>query len=99
MRFQIRYQRTALQDLETIIEYIKRESPERAQRLMEKIDYGISRLSRFPLSGSKPRDLLLQLQKYRILVIEAYLVFYRIRNRVVLIQRILHGKREYAFLF
>lgn len=48
--------------------------------------------------GQIPKDNRLQSLKYRILVIDSYLVFYVVKDTIVEIRRILHGKRRYSFL-
>jgi plasmid stabilization system protein ParE len=48
--------------------------------------------------GVVSKDIRLISLNYRMLVIENYLVFYIIKDDVVEIRRILHGKRKYSFL-
>jgi plasmid stabilization system protein ParE len=48
--------------------------------------------------GVTPKDRRLELLGYKILVIGNYLVFYVVRDDVVEIRRIIHGKRNYEFL-
>jgi addiction module RelE/StbE family toxin len=94
----IQYLPPAEKDLEELFSWIAQDYPSRAIKFLEKIDQKISRLSRFPFSGSIPKDLFLKRRGYRILIIEDYLIFYRFEKGKVWIYRILHGKRKYKFL-
>lgn len=96
--FSIHYSKPAERDLENLFDYIRRDSPERASQFLDKVDRTIGRLSRFPLSGTLPRDPYLQRKGYRIVIVGDYLAFYRFEKNKVWIKRILHGKRRYQFL-
>ena len=48
--------------------------------------------------GVIPNDLRLKSLNYRMLIIDNYLVFYVVKDCIVEIRRILHGRRKYAFL-
>jgi toxin ParE1/3/4 len=94
----ILYLPPAENDLIEILDYVRRESPTRAFKLLGQFDRAVSRLGRFPLSGAISRDPLLKQKGYRILVIGNYLVFYRFEGGLVSIYRVIHGKRRYEFL-
>lgn len=97
-RYSLSYLPRAKKDLEDLFDYICRDAPSRAPSFLRKIDRVVQRLKRFPLPGSLPKDRLLKGKGYRVLVIENYLLFYRIEKRVVWIYRILHGKRRYELI-
>jgi len=98
-RFEIRYLRTAEADLEEIFDYIVRDNPSAAAAMLEKFDDTISRLADNPHLGVAPRDDRLRRLGYRILIIEDYLVFYLVKSKTMQIRRIIHGARNYRFLF
>ena len=97
-KYKIRYLPAAVRDLATILEYIKKDNPDAALRLINEIDETILKLEDFPYMGVVPKDIRLKSLNYRMLIIENYLVFYIIKNDIVEIRRILHGKRKYSFL-
>jgi len=96
---EIRYLATAERDLGDIFEYILKDRPVVASSLLEEIDRSISRLSRNPELGVVPKDDRLKKLGYRVLIIRKYLVFYVVKNKSIQIRRILHGARQYGFLF
>ncbi|MFH0997538.1 MAG: type II toxin-antitoxin system RelE/ParE family toxin [Pseudomonadota bacterium] len=96
---EIRYLATAARDLDDIFEYIMRDSPGVAASLLEQIDRSISLLSCNPELGVVPKDDRLKKLGYRVLIIRKYLVFYVVKNEFIQIRRILHGARQYGFLF
>ena len=98
-RYEIRYLRTAEGDLEEIFDYIERDDPSAAAAMLEKFDGAISRLADNPHLGVAPRDDRLRRLGYRILIIGDYLVFYVVKSKTVQIRRIIHGARNYRFLF
>ena len=97
-KYEIRYLPAAEKDLTNILEYIKKDNPSAALKLINEIDETISRLEEFPNMGVIPKDLRLKSLNYRMLIVGNYLVFYTATNNVVEIRRILHGKRKYSFL-
>ena len=96
--FVLSYLPLAKSDLEAIFDYICRDSPAMADSFLKKIDRTLQRLKNFPMSGALPKDILLKKKGYRFLVIENYLVFYRIEKKTVWIYRVLHGKRRYELI-
>jgi toxin ParE1/3/4 len=94
----IRYLSTAQKDLFEIFEYILKDSPEAALDQIERFDHSVGHLASNPLLGAVPNDERLRKLGYRILVVDKYLVFYVIKERIVQIRRILHGARQYEFL-
>ncbi|MFA5881118.1 MAG: type II toxin-antitoxin system RelE/ParE family toxin [Eubacteriales bacterium] len=97
-KYRIRYLPSAEKDFMEIIEYIRADNPTAAINFIDQIDETISKLEDFPLMGQIPKDRRLQSQNYRMLIIGNYLVFYAVKDTVVEIRRILHGKRKYCFL-
>jgi toxin ParE1/3/4 len=97
-KYSIEYLPIAEKDLTGIIEYVNLDSPQSALLLLDEIDNTILKLELFPYLGKIPKDTRLQLLNYRILIVSSYLVFYVVKDDIVEIRRILHGKRNYDFL-
>jgi len=89
----VRYLPAAEHDLLSIHDWIATDSPSRAIAFVEKLDKRIGKLGTHPYLGRIPRYPKLQESGHRVLVIEAYLVFYKVRGRTVEIQRVVHGSR------
>lgn len=67
---------------------------------LNKIEESISRLEDFPMSGSIPRYSILRKQGYRVLIVEKYLVFYKVieSEKTVIIYAVVDGRQEYMNL-
>jgi len=89
----VRYLPAAERDLLSIHDWIATDSPSRALAFVEELDRRIGQLKTYPYLGRIPRYPNLQKFGYRVLVIEAYLVFYIVRGRIVKIHRVIHGSR------
>jgi toxin ParE1/3/4 len=65
--------------------------------ILEKINERIAKLAVFSNMGSVLSDEEYTIIKrgYRFVVVHPYLVFYRIIDNTVIINRILHGRRDY----
>jgi addiction module RelE/StbE family toxin len=96
--YKINYLPSAQEDLEDIITYITRDSPNQAKEVLTKFDESISHLAQFPLKGIIPKDLRLQHIGYRILVVEKYLIFYVVKNDEIEIRRVVLGSRKFYFI-
>ncbi|WP_040979501.1 type II toxin-antitoxin system mRNA interferase toxin, RelE/StbE family [Oceanobacillus jeddahense] len=90
----------AAEDLDEIYEYISENlyNQDAANKLLNKIELGIKRLNRFPFSCELVTDEILRDRGYRRLIIENYIVFYLIKNKDVLIMRVLYGAQKYEDL-
>ncbi|MBI4699353.1 MAG: type II toxin-antitoxin system RelE/ParE family toxin [Nitrospirae bacterium] len=97
-KYRIKYLPSAQRDLVEITEYIKIDSPVSASKFLDRFDRSVVKLVNFPLMGQIPKDNRLMGMKYRVLVIDNYLVFYVVKDTIVEVRRILHGKRRYSFL-
>jgi toxin ParE1/3/4 len=93
-KYFLRYLPVAVDDLISIFDWIAHDSPAHAAVFVDQIDQRIGRLKNHPFLGRFPRDEKLKNTGYRILIIEAYLVFYVVRGKTVEIHRILHGSRN-----
>ena len=92
--FSVRYLPIAQDDLISIFDWIAKDSPGRALSFIEKIDQRIGVLSKSPRLGRIPRNIRLREYGYRVLILDSYLVFYKLRNQVVEIHRIVHASRN-----
>ena len=97
-KYEIHYLLAAEEDITDILEYIRKDNPSADFKLINEIDDTISKLEDFPNMGVIPKDVRLKSLNYRMLVINNYLVFYTVKDYIIEIRRILHGKRKYAFL-
>ena len=87
-------------DMFDIFEYISEElsAPTTATNLIDKIERACQRLTLFPLSCPIPRDGTLAKKGYRMLVVDNFIVFYKVDDVSVIMMRILYGKRNYKNL-
>ena len=94
-KYKIHYLEISKNDLDQIFEYILRDNPASALKILDEIDEGITQLSQFPKLGKLPKDDKLKAFGYRVLIVANYLVFYIIKEDIIEIHRILHGSRDY----
>lgn len=87
----LHFARTALMDLESIRDYISRDSTAEAQRWVETIIRTCQRIRRHPQLG-RPREELAP--GLRSLLVGRYYVYDRIEPRRIAIVRVLSGYRE-----
>ena len=87
----------ALQDLKDIGDYISEElsSPQAAKKLLSEIISSIELLGANPLMGASISALTNIVSDCRYLVVKIYLVFYRVSNSLIYIDRILYSRRNY----
>ncbi len=97
-KYQIRLLKIAEEDFTEIVSYIASDNPSAANKLMNKIEKLLERLSDNPKLGRIPRDEEIRNLGYRYIIIQNYIVFYTIDNSTILIHRILHSARNYKSL-
>jgi toxin ParE1/3/4 len=78
-------------DLAEILDYLEDRNPQAAERLATAIDERCSLLGQLPLMGRTREELSPGL---RSVVIEQYVLFYRVTATAVEVLRILHGARD-----
>ena len=88
----------AKQDLLNIIDYLNTLSPDAALRYYDLLTEKIASLSHMPERCPHPKDLALAAKGYRYLIVENYLVFYRVFGNTVQVRRILFSRRDYRYL-
>lgn len=89
---------SAKQDLQDIIDYVNKLSPDGAIKLYDEIVEKIGSLSQMPLRCPFVKNPLLKVKGYRVLVVNNYLLFFIVREKTVEIRRIIYGRRHYEFL-
>jgi toxin ParE1/3/4 len=90
-RLIIRWAEPALEDLNRIADYIALDKPLAARNLVRRVMESVERLTDFPESASKPKEL--KGTPYRQLVIAPLRLFYRIAEKQILILHIMRGEK------
>ncbi len=85
-------------DLAEIIAFIVEDDIAAAEKLAARIEKQLARLAEHPSPGRIPAEEELARLGYRYLVVDNYLIFYTVSAEAVLIQRIIHGARDYTGL-
>lgn len=98
-KFNIIFTESALNDLEEIILYIAKDSKENALKFHDKIIESTNKLEIFPKLGLLVPDKKMSSSGFRMLVVDKYLLFYKVYHDEIGILRILHGSRDYPKLF
>lgn len=102
MAYTIKRTDFAGEDILSIINYIADDTQnvDMAIRYLNLLEEGINKLADFPEMGAKPRYKSLRTQGYRVLIIENYLVFYKIfeQKKEIMIYRVFHGKQDFKNL-
>lgn len=93
----VKYTPAAIDDMDEIFSYIAQDNVFAAETLLEKLDKQISELGIFLNMGSVLSDdeFTLVERGYRFIVVHPYIVFYRFIGNIVIIHRVLHGRRDY----
>ena len=97
MKNNIFYSASARRDLDEIWEYIASElkSSSAAENTINKIMNEVDQLQDFAEVGTMLSSLIDIESNYRFLVSGNYLIFYRVNNNDVYVDRILYGRRDY----
>lgn len=96
--YSIKIYPAAEQDLLDIIDYLNTLSTTVALKYYDLLIEKILTLSTLPERCPCPRDLALKANGYRYLIVENYLVFFKIEQDTVQIHRIIFSTRNYQFL-
>lgn len=83
-------------DLEAIGDYIALDNPQRAVSFIHEIQEQCSKIAEMPLAFPLRPELG---EGFRMVVVKSYLIFYRIEEETIRIERILHGARNIQVLF
>jgi toxin ParE1/3/4 len=98
MKYRVEFLQTALDDLEEIILYIARDSKIVAMKMHNKIVASAYRLETFPKLGILVPDKKMRDAGFRMLIIDNYILFYKIYGDIINILRVVHGSRDYPQL-
>jgi len=95
-RFDARLTEGAEQDLQAIHDYLSEfDCVANANYLLDALMDTVERLSKFPVRGSYPKELVsLGIKEYRQTFFNPYLVIYRVTGSQVIIYLIADGRRE-----
>lgn len=69
--------------------------PRSARKITDAVFDALEQLARFPLSGPMVQDEQLSAAGYRYILVEKYLVFYRVMGDTVFVYHIAHGATDY----
>lgn len=96
MPHKIYYLEKAQEDLESILDFITKDSLQRAQDYLQFLQTSISTLGDFPKLGVTCKRKHIR-RECRILIIENYLIFYKIdeKSQKIFIGRVLHCSVNY----
>lgn len=94
----VRVLRRAERDLQEVYDYLAREAPGIADRVVDEVLDAFDSLAMFAERGARPRDPFLRARGYRFLVRDPYLIFYKVTKRTVRVYRVIHGKTAYRNL-
>lgn len=97
-KYTIRLLPAAEEDFKEIILYIAVDNLSAAESMAIKIEKNLSMLSEYPLIGAIPGEEELANMVYRFLVVQNYLIFYTIEEKIIWIHRMIHGARDYIAL-
>ena len=99
-KYNIEYSKEAKQDLIDIKKYIKYnlQEPNIAKKLITKIKTEIDKLIEPPEIYSIIDDDFIKKLQIRKIIVDNYIVFYRINNKKIQIVRILYGRRNWINL-
>ena len=93
----IKISEDAYLDIELMFAYISRENKSAAMKLYRKIYTGIKRLADFPFKHPimQEEDAPGIERGYRYMVVNPYIVFYRVFNDDIIIARVLHTRQNW----
>jgi toxin ParE1/3/4 len=93
-KYTVRLLSIAEQDLVDLVSYLAAENSRAAAEALDHIEARLEALQSHPFVGRVPHNPKLTALGYQVLVIDNYLVFYKVKGKAVLVHRILHGARD-----
>ncbi len=96
-KYKVQYSDAAVMDIDEMFSYIASDNINAATKMANRLDIAIENLKNFPEIGAvlNKDDFELIKGGYRFIIVEPYLVFYRISNNRIIVYRILHSRRDY----
>jgi len=100
VKYEIKYTSDAVDDLDGIFSYISESNQAAAAKMLTRLEKAILNLSDNPRMGSvlPQSDFAFISPGYRKIVVQPYIVFYRVGEHEVYISRILHSKQNWLQL-
>lgn len=100
MMIKIKYTKDAVDDLDSIFDYIVEDNRVAAVNMLQRIESAILKLADNPRLGTvlQTNDLSLVEPGYRRIIVKPYVIFYRIGKDEIFISRVLHGKQDWMNL-
>lgn len=102
MKYSILRTDKANDQLYAIIQYIAEDSGsvDIALKMLDELEYAIGQLAQSPHMGSYPRYSTLKKQGYRVLIVQRYLVFYKVddEKKQVIVYAVFDAKQNYINL-
>jgi len=83
----------ALNDLDTIADYIALDNPEAARDLVRRVFRHVEQLAKYPMSGSRPKEL--RTSRYRQIVEPPCRVFYRYDGKRAYVLYVMRGEMRF----
>ena len=83
----------ALNDLDTIADYIALENPDAARDLVRRVFRHVEQLAKYPLSGSRPKEL--RTSRYRQILEPPFRVFYRYDGKRAYVLYVMRGEMRF----
>ena len=93
-RYSVKLLSTAEQDLQDLLSFIAADKVAAALAQGDQIEKKLSDLSTYPRLRKVPNDEKLARLDYRVVVVDNYLIFYKISGRIIRVYRIIHGARD-----
>jgi toxin ParE1/3/4 len=93
---EIRWSLTATADLQAIEEFVARDSPVYAVRLVDRIVQAVERLAPFPLSGRVVPEF--ERGDLREVIFGSYRIVHLVQGETVTVLRVAHGARDMSRL-
>lgn len=89
---------SAFRDIAEIKSFIREEydNPIAADRIAKKITKSYRLLQTSPYMGKRLNAVIEMESEYRFLVCGDYLIFYVVKENLVIVRRVIHGKRDYC---
>ena len=97
-KFQVRFLKIAEEDFADIVSFIEVDDVNAAEAIASRIERNLELLSKNPLLRRIPRDEEIRNLGYRYIIVQNYIIFYKVEEKTVFIHRILHGARNYKSL-
>lgn len=98
MKYRVGFLQIALDDLEEIVLYIAKDSKTVAMKIHDKLVASAYRLETFPKLGTLVPDKKMREAGFRMLIIDKYILIYKIYGKEINILRVMHGTRDYPRL-